>query len=56
MTTNLTEVYNWVLRGVRGLPLVAIVEFMSAGVLIILGIGSLKMRHSCKILIDILGK
>ena len=27
MTTNLAEVYNWVLRGVRGLPLVGIVEF-----------------------------
>ena len=27
MTTNLTEVYNWVLRGVRSLPLVGIVEF-----------------------------
>lgn len=26
MTTNLAEVYNWVLRGLRGLPLVAIVE------------------------------
>jgi hypothetical protein len=28
MTTNFAEVYNWVLRGVRGLPLVAIVEFI----------------------------
>ena len=27
MTTNLAEVYNWVLRGVRSLPLVGIVEF-----------------------------
>ena len=27
MTTNLAEVYNWVLRGVRSLPLVVIVEF-----------------------------
>ena len=26
MTSNLVEVYNWVLRGSRGLPLVAIVE------------------------------
>ena len=26
MTTNLAEVYNWVIRGLRGLPLVAIVE------------------------------
>jgi hypothetical protein len=28
MTTNFVEVYNWVVRGVRGLPLVAIVEFI----------------------------
>ena len=28
MTTNLAEVYNWVLRGVRSLPLVGIVEFL----------------------------
>ena len=27
MTTNLAEVYSWVLRGVRSLPLVGIVEF-----------------------------
>ena len=27
MTTNLAEVYNWVLRGVRSLPLIGIVEF-----------------------------
>ena len=27
MTTNLAEVYNWMLRGVRSLPLVGIVEF-----------------------------
>ena len=26
MTSNLAEVYNWVIRGLRGLPLVAIVE------------------------------
>jgi hypothetical protein len=31
MTTNYAEVYNWVLRGVRGLPLVAIVEFIVHG-------------------------
>jgi hypothetical protein len=31
MTTNFTEIYNWVLRGVRGLPLVAIVEFIVRG-------------------------
>ena len=28
MTTNLAEVYNWVMRGARGMPLVGIVEFM----------------------------
>ena len=27
MTTNLAEVYNWVLRGVRSLALVGIIEF-----------------------------
>ena len=27
MTTNLTEVYNWVIRGIRSMPLVGIVEF-----------------------------
>jgi hypothetical protein len=31
MTTNFAEVYNWVMRGVRGLPLVAIVEFIVRG-------------------------
>jgi hypothetical protein len=31
MTTNFAEVYNWVLRGVRVLPLVAIVEFIVRG-------------------------
>ena len=27
MTTNLAEVYNWVIRGVRGMPLVGIIEY-----------------------------
>ena len=31
MTSNLAEVYNWVLRGSRGLPLVAIVESVLHG-------------------------
>lgn len=31
MTTNLAEVYNWVMRGVRGLPLVGIIEFILHG-------------------------
>ena len=33
MTTNLAEVYNWVLRGNRGLPLTAIVEAIFHGTL-----------------------
>jgi hypothetical protein len=28
MTTNFVKVYNWVMGGVLGLPLVAIVEFI----------------------------
>nr|AAX95816.1 hypothetical protein LOC_Os11g22190 [Oryza sativa Japonica Group]ABA93063.1 SWIM zinc finger family protein [Oryza sativa Japonica Group] len=31
MTTNLAEVYNWVMCGVHGLPLVGIVEFILHG-------------------------
>jgi hypothetical protein len=31
MTTNFAEVYNWVLRGVHGLSLVAIMEFIVRG-------------------------
>jgi hypothetical protein len=31
MTTNFAEVYNWAMRGVRGLSLVAIVEFIVYG-------------------------
>jgi hypothetical protein len=31
MITNFAEVYNWVMRGVRGLPLVAIMEFIVRG-------------------------
>jgi hypothetical protein len=31
MTTNFAKVYNWVMRGVHGLPLVAIVEFIIRG-------------------------
>nr|ABA99387.1 transposon protein, putative, Mutator sub-class [Oryza sativa Japonica Group] len=31
MTTNLAEVYNWVMRGARGLPLVGIVEIILHG-------------------------
>src|ERR1041384_8758256 len=27
MTTNLVEVYNWIIRGVRSMPLVIIIEF-----------------------------
>ena len=31
MTTNLVEVYNWVMRGMRSLPLVGIVEGILQG-------------------------
>jgi hypothetical protein len=31
MTTNFGELYNWMMRDVRGLPLVAIVEFIVYG-------------------------
>ena len=31
MTTNLAEVYNWVMRGMRSLPLVEIVEGIMHG-------------------------
>jgi hypothetical protein len=31
MITNFAEVYNWMMRGVRGLPLVAIMEFIVHG-------------------------
>ena len=31
MTTNLAEIYNWVMKGVRRLPLVGIVEFILYG-------------------------
>jgi hypothetical protein len=31
MTTNFAEVYNWVLRGVRGVPLVVIMKFIIHG-------------------------
>ena len=32
MTTNLADVYKWVMKGVRGLPLVGIVEFILQGI------------------------
>ena len=31
MTANLAEVYIWVMKGVRGLPLVGIVEYILQG-------------------------
>ena len=31
MTTNLAKVCNWVMKGVRGIPLVGIVEFILQG-------------------------
>ena len=33
MTTNIVEVYNWVIRGLKGMPLVAIVEGMLHGII-----------------------
>ena len=33
MTSNLPEVYNWVIRGLRGLPLIAIIEGMLYGII-----------------------
>jgi hypothetical protein len=41
MTTNFTEVYNWVMRGVCGLPLVAIMKFIVHGCI---DYNSLKIR------------
>lgn len=32
MTSNLAEVYNWVIRGLRGLPLIGIIEGMLTGI------------------------
>jgi hypothetical protein len=48
MTTNFVEIYNCVLRGVRGLHWLQLWNSSSADVPIILGIGSLKIRHTCK--------
>jgi hypothetical protein len=31
MTTSFAEVYNWVVRGVRGLPLMTIMKFIVHG-------------------------
>src|SRR6266540_4235304 len=33
MTTNIPEVYNWVIRGLKGMPLVAILEGMLHGII-----------------------
>jgi hypothetical protein len=33
MTSNLAEVYNWVISGLRGLPLIAIIEGMLYGII-----------------------
>uniref|UniRef100_A0A0A9BTH1 Uncharacterized protein n=1 Tax=Arundo donax TaxID=35708 RepID=A0A0A9BTH1_ARUDO len=45
MTTNIAEVYNWVIRGLHGLPLVAIVEGMLYDV-----IDYYQKRHSAAVL------
>jgi len=33
MTSNLAEVYNWVIIGLRGLPLIGIIEGMVYGII-----------------------
>ena len=45
MTTNIAEVYNWVIRGLRGLPIVAIVEGMLHGI-----IGYYQKRHAAAVI------
>ena len=40
ITTNIAEVYNWVIRGLRGLPIVAIIEGMLYDI-----IGYYQKRH-----------
>ena len=45
MTTNIVEVYNWVIRGLKGMPLVAIVEGMLHGI-----IGYYQKRHATAVL------
>jgi len=47
MTTNLVEVYNWVLKGTRSLPLVAIVEGILRGTM-------LYLRERCQAAIAII--
>ncbi|KAG2630340.1 hypothetical protein PVAP13_3KG484005 [Panicum virgatum] len=45
MTSNLAEVYNWVIRGLRGCPLVGIIEGMLYGI-----IKYYQKRHAAAIL------
>src|SRR6266540_3824219 len=45
MTTNIAEVYNWVIRGLKGMPLVAILEGMLHGI-----IGYYQKRHATAVL------
>ena len=45
MTTNVAEVYNWVIRGLKGMPLVAILEGILHGI-----VGYYQKRHATAVL------
>ncbi len=45
MTTNIAEVYNWIIRGLKGMPLIAILEGMLHGI-----IGYYQKRHATVVL------
>src|SRR6266508_6909067 len=45
MTTNVAEVYNWVIRGLKGVPLVAILEGILHG-----NVGYYQKRHATTVL------
>ena len=45
MTTSIAEVYNWIIKGLRGLPIVAVVE----GILYVI-IGYYQKRHAAAVI------
>ncbi len=45
MTTNVVEVYNWVIRGLKGMPLVAILEGILHKI-----VGYYQKRHATAVL------
>ena len=45
MTTNIVEVYNWVIRRLKGMPMVAILEGILHGI-----IGYYQKRHATAVL------